>query len=108
MQPNNTLVISYKYCCYDHCVESDNLLLEQGQIATFDGQILASDLGVLPGVRPLDGVRVQDDGVVIWEVQQIHIICPYNFKGKFMATIAGQHLLIDKLQAAYSFHTLTK
>ncbi len=100
---NNTLVVSYKYCCYDHCVTSSNLLIEQGEIATFDGQLLATDLGVLPGVRPTDGVGVQEDGIVIWNATQIDVICPYVFKGNFMTTVAGHHLLIDRLQAAYSF-----
>uniref|UniRef100_A0A915KRW3 Peptidase A2 domain-containing protein n=1 Tax=Romanomermis culicivorax TaxID=13658 RepID=A0A915KRW3_ROMCU len=46
---NHTLNVNYKWCCADVCKTVENFIIEEGQIASWDGSLVGSDLGDLGG-----------------------------------------------------------
>uniref|UniRef100_A0A915JLB2 Peptidase S1 domain-containing protein n=1 Tax=Romanomermis culicivorax TaxID=13658 RepID=A0A915JLB2_ROMCU len=46
---NHTLNVNYKWCCTDVCKTVENFVIEEGQIASWDGSLVGSDLGDLGG-----------------------------------------------------------
>ncbi len=64
---NNTLTVEYSWCCTDHCKSVRNLIIEKGQIATFDGRHLSSVLGDIGGCHARSGVCFNTDSTIVWE-----------------------------------------
>ncbi len=108
LSTENKLLVSYKWCCYDVCNSVSNLILEEGQIASLDGETANSDLGDISSCKLSSGVCHTIGGVILWEGNLFQQpICKFEKKpGHFQAAIADKHILIDTLQAAFSYSGL--
>uniref|UniRef100_A0A915J9T3 Uncharacterized protein n=1 Tax=Romanomermis culicivorax TaxID=13658 RepID=A0A915J9T3_ROMCU len=58
---NNKLDLQYKWCCFDNCQTVENLIVEEGQVASWDGNNLISTLGDLGGCKANAGHCVMAD-----------------------------------------------
>jgi len=101
---NNTLSVQYKYCCFDVCSTAISAYIVQGQIATFDGRILSSNLGEMSQCHAEFGECTLADGsVVVWEKRVLGMPCPFRTNGKaFDITRLGLYYLVEKTQQAFS------
>ncbi|MCP3682079.1 MAG: hypothetical protein GY861_05250, partial [bacterium] len=71
-----------------------------------DGDKIATNLGDVGACHAADGQCSTDEGVIIWHPKNLTKICPYIAKGTHHAKIIGQHIIINSIQAAYSFSGL--
>lgn len=62
----NTLDIEYEWCCKDNCKTTTNFNIQTGQVATWDGIHIGTDLGESGGCRAPYGKCVLDDGILVW------------------------------------------
>ncbi len=100
---NNTLTVEYVWCCTDHCTTVKNLIIEQGEIATFDGIHLSSSLGDPGGCGIEKGYCKGDEGTIVWQSINTTNFCPYQpMKLLYHATVSDQHVIVHDLQAAFS------
>ncbi len=100
---NNTLTVEYVWCCQDHCTTVRNLIVEEGQLATFDGIHLSSNLGDLGGCKLNFGYCQTPEGTIVWQPFNVSNFCPYEAKEPaYDATVSDQHVIIHDLQVAFS------
>uniref|UniRef100_A0A915HZ08 Uncharacterized protein n=1 Tax=Romanomermis culicivorax TaxID=13658 RepID=A0A915HZ08_ROMCU len=59
---NNKLDLQYKWFCSDNCQAVENLIVEQGQVASWDGNNLISTLGDLGDCKANAGHCLMADG----------------------------------------------
>ncbi|MCP3685505.1 MAG: hypothetical protein GY861_22875, partial [bacterium] len=71
-----------------------------------DGDKIATDLGDVGACHAADGQCSTDEGVIIWHPGNLTKICPYTVKGTHHTEIIGRHVIINSIQAAYSFSAL--
>lgn len=99
----NILQVHYKWCCYDVCTDSTNLILEAGEVGTLNGHQIISDLGDTGGCVASLGRCFTHDGLIIWEHNELDHVCQYEFKGDFEAQLASSgHIVVEALQGAFT------
>jgi len=49
---NVSLIVNYEYCCRDVCTSTENALLQEGQVLTYDGRSMSSNLGDVTACNP--------------------------------------------------------
>ncbi len=81
-------------------------MIEQGHIFTMDGVKIATDLGDVGACHATDGQCSTDEGVIVWHPRNLTKICPYTVKGTHHAEIIRRHIIINSIQAAYSYSAL--
>ncbi|MCP3682221.1 MAG: hypothetical protein GY861_05965, partial [bacterium] len=73
---------------------------------SMDGNKIATDLGDVGACHAADGQCSTDEGVIIWRPRNLTNICPYTVKGTYHAEKIGRHVIINSIQAAYSYSAL--
>ncbi len=100
---NGTLKIQYQYCCFDFCSSTETFVLEEGVLTSMDGDLLNSNLGDMGGCRAKLGRCVTSEYVIIWEPHNLMSLCPFEAQGTYHVTVGDRHVLIEKLQVAFSY-----
>ncbi len=100
---NGSLEIAYKYCCYDYCSAVEIFILEEGVLTSMDGSFLSSNLGDVSGCHAKLGHCSNLDYVVVWDPANLTNLCPFEEKGTYRASVGDRHVLIEKLQVAFSY-----
>jgi len=57
---NMSLSVNYKWCCVPNCQNITNFFLEEGQIASFNGIDVITDLGDVAGCVATTGMCARD------------------------------------------------
>jgi len=99
---NNTVNIDFSWCCKPICHSTANFVIETGEVASFNGKTITTDLGDLGGCGPLSGNCRLEDATVIWNTTTFQRFCPMEPRGAFNATIVDDFIVIDQLQTAFS------
>lgn len=72
------------------CTTIENFFLEKGEIATLNGQTIASNLGDVGGCVVAAGLCTNGDGTIIWMPQVFSKICAYTVLGRYPAIKKGE------------------
>ncbi len=101
---NNTLEVSYRWCCYDVENVANNFFLEEGEVASIDGRKIVSDLQDLSACLPTSG-HCQDHrkGTTVWNGTVFKDECSYVFHGAYSGTMSGFALVVLEIQGAFSY-----
>jgi len=73
--------------------------LTKGDIGTFDGQILLSNLGHVATCKPSAGSCSVEDGIIVWD-DKIHAPCAYKPGEWYEVKKTDLHFIIPKIQGA--------
>lgn len=103
---NNSLHVEFKYCCTDYCSVVRNFLLEAGQVATFDGHTMTSDLGDVGSCYATSSYCDARSGMIIWNATELKQTCRFKLLKQFPASKSGAYFIIDDLQGAFSISDL--
>lgn len=85
---NQSLHVDFSWCCHDNCQTIENLIVEEGIVATINGKEITTDLGDIGGCQLQDGECKHMDGIVIWQ-KTVQKVKPYQYKGKYKAQLVG-------------------
>jgi hypothetical protein len=102
---HNTAV-AFVYCCKVRGpFQQKYMTLAYSHVATMDGQSVFSTLGNLAGCRFSEGMCINSQNTIIWELPSHTIfqslICPYIFIGNYIIHKSDVKILIKSLQSAY-------
>uniref|UniRef100_A0A915K4A2 Uncharacterized protein n=1 Tax=Romanomermis culicivorax TaxID=13658 RepID=A0A915K4A2_ROMCU len=95
---NRSLNVDYTWCCKDYCTTVENFVIEEGQIASWDGTSITSDLGDLGGCAPNSGQCINDDSTTIWNQTNFLHVCRMIFKSDYQAKFSGNYFIVDEIQ----------
>uniref|UniRef100_A0A915KVF0 Uncharacterized protein n=1 Tax=Romanomermis culicivorax TaxID=13658 RepID=A0A915KVF0_ROMCU len=84
------------------------VITKEGQIATWDGKLLSSDLGDLVGCVPNARQCTNHESTIIWNQTTFTDICPVVLKDTYMAEISGKYIIIDQLQGGFKLKSAYK
>uniref|UniRef100_A0A915IC61 Uncharacterized protein n=1 Tax=Romanomermis culicivorax TaxID=13658 RepID=A0A915IC61_ROMCU len=94
------------WCC-THCSSIDNLIIEEGQVASWDGNSLISTLGDLGGCWVTSDHCVLQDGVVIWDEIPFQRVYTFGFENFYKIKLIDPRMIIDDLQVAFYIQNAT-
>ncbi|VDK41969.1 unnamed protein product, partial [Cylicostephanus goldi] len=77
--------------------------IEEGQIASFNGETMLSTLGNLNNCTISDGVCLTPNEVIIWEPIEVVPWCRYTSIGNFDALVSMKFILILEHELAFEF-----
>jgi len=98
---NNTLNITYTWCCHDVCSSADNFFIEEGEAAAWTSDKITSNLGDTGGCLATSGnCSTNSHEILVWDKNKFANICPYVFKGNYSGKHYRLTVIIDELQAA--------
>uniref|UniRef100_A0A915I5K4 Uncharacterized protein n=1 Tax=Romanomermis culicivorax TaxID=13658 RepID=A0A915I5K4_ROMCU len=55
-----------QWCCKDVCTNVINILIEEGQVASYDGNNILTDLGNVGGCKASAGQCISTEGTILW------------------------------------------
>ncbi|MCP9263120.1 Integrase core domain containing protein [Dirofilaria immitis] len=99
---NNELQYSYGWLGVK-CQSTTNFIFIKGEIFLYDGKGLLSDFDNVERCTAISGKCVTNNGIVLWDGEEMGKSCPYRKIGEFDAQLSGSHVIIDKLQTSFIF-----
>lgn len=99
---NNELQYSYGWLGVK-CQSTTNFIFIKGKIFLYDGKGLLSDFDNVERCTAISGKCVTNNGIVLWDGEEVGKSCPYRKIGEFDAQLSGSHVIIDKLQTSFIF-----
>ncbi|MCP9262731.1 Integrase core domain containing protein [Dirofilaria immitis] len=85
------------------CQSTTNFIFIKGEIFLYDGKGLLSDFDNVERCTAISGKCVTNNGIVLWDGEEMGKSCPYRKIGEFDAQLSGSHVIIDKLQTSFIF-----
>lgn len=99
---NNELQYSYGWLGVK-CQSTTNFIFIKGKIFLYDGKGLLSDFDNVERCTAISGKCVTNNGIVLWDGEEVGKSCPYRKIGEFDAQLSGSHVIINKLQTSFIF-----
>ncbi len=95
----HTMRAKYYWCCYTHCQNVSNLIIEKDEVAS-----VQSDLGDIGHCLAKVGHCQNKHATIIWQARELvkRANCTHEFKGEYMARKSGNFVIIETLQVAYT------
>jgi len=97
------VIKQYQYCCFELCGTTTDFVASKMKIYSFDGKLVQPYADVANKCTVANESCQFIKNVIVWNNTLPKFICPYSYKGSYLAQRNGKAFIIDQLQAA--FHT---
>ena len=98
---NITLTPEYRWWTSNYCTSVTNFILSKGQVSSFDGDSLETNLAFAPDCHIGKGECEIHNAIIFWNIQLFVAFCPFKDIGNFSAMHNDDLVAIDAHQSAF-------